>query len=81
MSAALERELKTYKAELPALMAQEGKFVLIFEDKVLGTFEAYSDAIQAGYKAAGVKPFLVKKITGDETIAYFSREFAPVCQQ
>lgn len=76
----LEREMATYEKELPSLLAEQGKFVLIFGDEVLGTFEAYADAIQAGYKKAGLQPFLVKRISGPEQIAYFTRDLQPACQ-
>jgi hypothetical protein len=70
----LERELAVYQKALPGLAAQQGKFVLIFGDDVLGTFESYSDALQAGYNKAGLKPFLVKRISTVENIAYFTRD-------
>lgn len=79
--AALETELATYKAKLPTLLNEQGKFVLIKGADVVGTFEAYADAIQAGYAKFGIEPFLVKKIAADEQIAYFSRDLrAPACQ-
>jgi hypothetical protein len=69
----LERELATYQKALPNLMAEQGKFVLIVGDDVLGTFESYGDALTAGYKKAGLNPFLVKRISTVESIAYFTR--------
>jgi hypothetical protein len=70
----LEQELKVYKERLPELLKDEGKFVLIFKKDVLGTFSAYDDALKYGYEKAGLDPFLVKKISGTETIAYFTRD-------
>lgn len=37
---ALEKELAIYKSLLPTLKADEGKFALIEEDELLGTFDS-----------------------------------------
>src|SRR5262249_12634426 len=44
----LERELATYRRELPRLLAEgeEGRFVVIHGDQVLGTWDTYRDASQ-----------------------------------
>lgn len=77
---ALERELDTYKKSLQSLMAQQGKFVVIHEDKIVGTFDSYADALKAGYDKVGTKPFLVKKISPDEHLAYFTRDVTFSCR-
>jgi hypothetical protein len=74
MTEALERELATYRARLPELSAEQGKFILIHGDEVLGIYDSYQDALTAGYEKAGLDPFLVKRISAVETVAYFSRE-------
>jgi hypothetical protein len=66
----LEREMKTYREKLPELLDQEGRFVLIREDDLAGTFDTYADAIQAGYERFGLKQFLVKQIAATEPV-YF----------
>ncbi len=71
----LDRELATYARELPSLLKDEGRYALIAGDAVLGVFESYNDALARGYEIAKTEPFLVKKISAVETIAYFSREF------
>lgn len=74
MNAPLEAETAAFKRELPNLMSQEGKFALVIGDQVVGTFETYADAVQAGYaKVALERPFLVKKITTIEEAAHYSR--------
>jgi hypothetical protein len=73
---ALEKELKTYNEQLPKLLAQEGKFVLIKGDKVIDVFATYEDAIKEGYKA-GLESFLVKKIQATEEIHFFTRSILP----
>jgi hypothetical protein len=77
---ALDRELEAYRKALPELLAQEGKFVLIHDEKVIDTFDSYADALKRGYAVAGLAPFLVKRISGTETVAYFTRDFGIPCQ-
>ncbi len=79
MSDALEFDLERYKALLPSLAGSEGKFALVFEGELKGVFESYADALNAGYKAAGLKPFLVKQIAATEFVAYFTRDVDAVC--
>jgi len=76
---ALEKELAVYERELERLLADEGRFVLIFEDQILGIFDTYEDALQKGYEKAGIKPFLVKKIESTESIHFFSRDIGTEC--
>lgn len=70
---ALEKELATFGARLPELLQHEGKFVLIHEDQVVGTYVAYEDAINEGYKTFGLEPFLVKRIQAAEQVHFVSR--------
>jgi hypothetical protein len=76
---AIEKEMETYNRVLPALMAEQGKFVLICGDEVIGTFVSYEDALKIGYEKCGVKSFLVKQIQVVEQIQYFSRELDFPC--
>ena len=68
----LDRELKTYADRLPDLLAHEGKFVLIQEGDVAGFFDAYADAVQAGYERYGLRPFLVKQVQAVEQVQFIS---------
>jgi len=70
---ALEKELETYKSKLPELQQDEGKFVLIFDSRIIDTFTSYEDAIKEGYKQFGLEPFLVKQIHAIEEIQFISR--------
>jgi hypothetical protein len=74
MADTLERELKTYRRLLSTLAADEGKFVVIAGDALVGTYETYADALQAAYQRAGLRPFLVKRIAATEAISYFTRD-------
>ena len=73
----LQAELDTYNAELPRLLADAGKYVLIHDGKVQGVFIAYEDALVAGYKSCGVKPFLVKRIEEMPSVQFFTRDILP----
>jgi len=77
---ALEKELATYKRELPKLMPNAGKFVLIHGDEVSGVWETYQDALQEGYRVFGLKSFLVKQIQAVDVIQHMTRDVHPLCQ-
>ena len=79
MADRLVREIATYHRLLPELLQQEGKFALIIGDDLIGVYGTYEDALKLGYERAKLGPFLVKKISGSETIAYFSRDLVPPC--
>jgi hypothetical protein len=78
--ATLETEVRTYETLLPTLQAEQGKFAVITGDDLLGTFESYEDALKIGYQHCGMTPFLVKRISVEEAVSYFSRDFARPCQ-
>jgi hypothetical protein len=64
---ALEQELRTYRRELPRLLAEApGKFALVHGDKVESLWATYEDALQAGYERHQLTPFLVKRISAGE---------------
>lgn len=64
MAESLSSELKTYDANFEALLGvHEGKFVLIHDEEIIGTFDNQMDAIARGYDQLGNVPFLVKLVT------------------
>lgn len=69
----LQTELATYRDRLTELLKDQGKFVVIHENEILDTFTSYEDALAAGYKAYGLKAFLVKKISVVEPVNFSSR--------
>jgi len=75
----LAKEMETYQKILPTLMAEEGKYALIYGDALVGVFADYEEALKAGYERAKMSPFLVKRISGTESIAYFSRDIDDLC--
>ena len=63
MTEVLLEEIKTYEANRESLLGSyEGKFVLIHGEKVLGTFDAWMDAVARGYRELGNVPFLVRQV-------------------
>ena len=70
---ALEKEIATYNNKLPELKENEGKFVLIHGEDVVGTFTSYEDAIKAGYEKFKLDPFFVRQIHAVEQAQFISR--------
>jgi hypothetical protein len=75
----LTAELQTYQRLLPTLLAHQGKFALIADGQLIDVFASYEDALKAGYAQRGMQPFLVKHISADEQIAYFTRDLRTSC--
>ena len=71
---ALEKEQATYDRELPNLLANEGKFVLIRGDAVAGIFDSYHDALQVGYAKFKLDPFFIRQISAMEKVQFFTRD-------
>lgn len=74
---ALEKELATYKAKLPELKGNEGKFVLIHGDSIVAILSSYEDAIKEGYSKFKLEPFLVKQILAIEQVQFVTRLVVP----
>lgn len=75
MAVALERELDTFRRELPRLLQEgnQGKFVLIHRDQVDSVWDSLDAALEAGYDRFGLEAFMVKEITALENPRYLSR--------
>jgi hypothetical protein len=69
----LEKNEEALRAELPKLTAEAGKFALVFEQKLIGTFATYEEALSRGYELAGLKPFLVQQVSQMPLVQQFSR--------
>lgn len=70
---ALEKDALFFQTELPKLKADAGKFALVFEQKYVGAYQTYQEAVTKGYEIAGVKPFLVEQITDFPQVQHFTR--------
>jgi hypothetical protein len=75
----LEKELETLKRELPNLLPNEGKYVVVAGDSIVGILASYEDALARGYAECGLKPFMMKRIQAIEQVQYFSRDSAWTC--
>jgi hypothetical protein len=76
---ALEKEVETYHRELPNLLANAGKYVLIHKESVISWWDSYTDALQEGYRLFGLEPFLVKQIQAVEPVHHVTRDLGPAC--
>jgi hypothetical protein len=70
---ALERNELVLQSELPKLLTDSGKFALVFDQKYIGAFVTYQDALEKGYEMAGSQPFLIQQISQVPQVqAFFS---------
>ncbi len=76
----LEKERATYQRELPGLLKNEGKFVLIHGDDVVGVFDTEEEAIEAGDNRFGLDPFFVHQIREKEPVYFSPYPLTPPCQ-
>jgi hypothetical protein len=73
----LQKEIETYEKEKDRLIAEgEGRFVVISNDNIVGIWDTYEDALKAGYKEFGLKPFLVKQILRIDKVHFFTRDLS-----
>jgi len=60
----LESELRCFEAHRAELVERaRGKYALVKNDALIGTFDDQTRAIRAGYERFGNEPFLVKEIS------------------
>lgn len=74
---ALEKEIETYRRQLPELLANKGKYVVIHGDEVVGIREHLDEALRLGYERFLSEPFLVREIQETEPILFSSRSLRP----
>lgn len=69
----LEKEIAFFEKKKSGLLeTSRGKFVLIKDEKIIGTFESQKDALNKGFSEFGNQPFLVKKIEDIEEVQNFT---------
>ena len=75
MEAVLQQEEETYRANKAQLVKTAlGKYVLIYKDQLVGTFDTRADAISQDYRQFGNFPFLTRKIeVAEEPVVIASR--------
>lgn len=73
----LEQELKTFDTHKDTLLAEKkGRYVVVKGTEICSDFASYDDALADGYKRFGNIEFLVKQVSGQESVNFFTREFA-----
>jgi hypothetical protein len=74
----LEKELETYRRELPKLLQEhEGQFVLIHGDRVDSFWPTEDAGYEAGCERFGIETFLVKRVQRIEPIHFSSVDVIP----
>ncbi len=75
---ALRREIATYRRELPNLLSEghEGQFVLIQGDSIIGVWDTFSDAYDAGTDRFGLGTFLAQPVDSRDLTRAFPQELA-----
>jgi hypothetical protein len=72
----LEKESTTFNEKLSELLKTDiNKFVLIKEDKIIGTFTAIDDALNYGYEKYREQPFFVREILPLQQPLNFSNNY------
>ena len=78
----LEKELSVYEEKKSELLKYaKGKFVLIKNSEVIGTYDTQNDAIKVGIDKFGNSPFLVKKVEEFEQPQNFTSNLIRVDMQ
>jgi len=77
---ALEVELDTYRKNLSSLLDREGKFVLIYGDRIIGVYDSLDEAASEGYERVGLfTPFFIREIRAVEKPIILHRHIVPSC--
>jgi hypothetical protein len=72
----LEKETKFFESKLSELQKTEmEKFVVIKDEKILGSFAAITDALKFGYERYKDQAFLVKQILPTQQPLNFANNF------
>jgi len=69
---ALEQELQYFDAHKSELLEHyAGQFALIKGDSLLGTYTTLEEAFEAGVRALGNQPFLIKQVLETEEVIQY----------
>ena len=67
-----EKELEYYQVHRDELLKHyENQFVVIKDDRLLGSFTTDREAYEAGLKEYGNVPFLIRRVAKEEEIVRF----------
>lgn len=63
----LEQERTYYSEHLDELLAQyPGRFVLVHDSELIGTFDTLEEALAEGARRFGLAPFLVRRVEREQ---------------
>lgn len=65
------REVATYRAHLPELLAREGAYVVIRGEEIIGIRDSLGEAEGLGYERFHFTGFMLRKITAVEEVLAF----------
>jgi len=72
----LEKEVKIFEQNLTELVKTDiGKFVLIKDEQIIGTFAAIVDALKSGYEKYKDQPFFVRQILPTQQPLNFANNY------
>lgn len=82
---ALEVEYQTFLREIPRLLAEEGKYVLIRGNELFGTFDTFEQGLRAGYERFGLDGFMLQEIRSELEVVdiltpFFDEDVDPSCR-
>lgn len=71
----LAEEWETYRREVGRLLAEgnEGRYILIKGQQIIGIWDRQDDALATGYKMFLLQPFMVQRIQERERVVYMIR--------
>jgi hypothetical protein len=71
-------DIQAYEKMLPSLENNVGKWILIYQEKLVGTFESSEDAATEAVERYGRGPFLIRQVGAPPIILAASVMYVPV---
>ena len=71
-------DIKAYEKLLPTLEDKVGKWVLIYQEKLEGTFETSEEAAADAVKRFGRGPFLIRQVGAPPVVLPASVMYVPI---
>ncbi|MDB5349668.1 MAG: hypothetical protein JWN86_915 [Planctomycetota bacterium] len=70
-----DREMATFRAHLPELLAREGAYVVIRGEEIAGICDDLEEAANLGYERYGLSGFMLREITAVEPKLMFAKPY------
>ena len=72
----INQDYKFFEEKLPALLKDHrGRFALIKDQEIHGTYSSVEDALKHGYEQFGNTDFLIQEITDEVRVNYINSAF------